>query len=485
VLLHRLPVRVRLVVGFSAAMVVVLAAAGAFVFWRVEVALDNGLDQDLTARTRDLRQAALQLPPVAALRSLRDEGRESQLLSADGAVLASGAAIPEGRALLGPGEARRAGKGGLTMRRGNLFLKGGEHLRILAVPVHGVEGTAVAAAAVRLDHRDEALRELLAALAIANLIALAVASFVGYRFAHAALDPVERYRAQADEIAAGATGVRLDVPDGPEDEITRLGATLNHMVEALEHSAERQQQFIDDASHELRTPLSALSAEIEVALRKPRTTQEYEATLLRLGADTTKLLSLAETLLTLGALGSSTPNAADVPATPLVEDAGGRARTQLEGSGRAVTVDVASEVVLRGDEHLLSRALGNVVDNAVRHGRGDIGISVHLAGCRVALITVHDEGAINRDFLGHAAERFRQDESSRAGSGAGLGLALVDAIASAHGGQIRICSAGSHHSRPSPDPDLARIPCSHRDDGTTISLLFATSPIPSDARVRR
>src|SRR5262245_7088637 len=136
--LHRLPVRLRLVVGFSAAMIVVLTCAGAFVFWRVQVALDNSLNQDLTSHTNDLRQAALQLPPADALRSLRDEGRESQLLGPDGTVLASGAAIPAGRGLLTPVQVQRASRGELETRRGNLFLKGGEHLRILAVPVNGV-----------------------------------------------------------------------------------------------------------------------------------------------------------------------------------------------------------------------------------------------------------------------------------------------------------------------------------------------------------
>src|SRR5262249_39842961 len=161
------------------------------------------------------------------------------------------------------------------------------------------------------------------------------------------------YRARAEEIAAGATGMRLDVPAGPVDELTRLGTTLNTMVDALERSGERQRQFIDDASHELRTPLSVLSAEIDVALRKPRTTTEYEATLLRLKADTNNLLSLAETLLTLGALGSTTPNAIDVSATQLLADAALRARGKLGTPHRRVDVEVADEVIVHGEQQLL------------------------------------------------------------------------------------------------------------------------------------
>jgi two-component system OmpR family sensor kinase len=474
----RLPLRVRLVAGFVGAMIVVLVAAGAFVFWRVQFALDHRLDQDLRSQTGDLRQAAARQTPSAALASLRDQAREAQLLTAGGAVLASGSGIAGGRPLLTPEQARRAARGELQTGRGYLFSKRGRHLRILAVPVGGSGPAAVAAGAVRLDQRDEALRELLAQLTIANLLALALASFVGYRLAHAALDPVERYRALAEEIAQGATGVRLDVPAGPEDEISRLGSTLNAMLDAQERAAERQQQFIDDASHELRTPLTTLSAEIDIALRKPRSAEAYEATLRRLRTGTTQLVELAETLLTLGALGSATPNAQDVDARDLLMSAGARARGQLDA--RAVEVGSAEGLVLHADAVLLDRALGNLVDNAVRYGAGTITLTADREDGAVVL-AVHDEGAgMPPDFLAHAAERFRQDESSRTGAGAGLGLSLVDAIVTAHGAQLRICSADRHHHRPAIHAELERVPCRHPGAGTTVSMLLTALSIDPD-----
>ncbi|MBA2716500.1 MAG: HAMP domain-containing protein, partial [Propionibacteriales bacterium] len=238
--------------GFVAAMVVVLVAAGAFVFWRVQVALDSRLERDLTAQTRDLRRAAARQTPAAALASVRDQAPVAQLLTADGVALASGPEVRNGQGLLSAAQVRRAARGEVRTGHGHLFSKPGRHLRIMAIPVTTSDGAAaVAVTAVRLDQRDEALRELLAQLAIANLLALALASAVGYRLARGALDPVERYRAQAEQIGRGATGLRLDVPEGPSDEITRLGATLNDMLDAQARSAERQQQFIDDASHEL------------------------------------------------------------------------------------------------------------------------------------------------------------------------------------------------------------------------------------------
>jgi two-component system OmpR family sensor kinase len=472
--LRRLPLRVRLVAGFVLAMIVVLIAAGAFVFWRVQVALDHRLDQDLRTQTSDLRQSATRQPPAAALASLRDQARDAQLLARDGTVLASGPGIDGGHSLLTPGQAREATRAEVQTERGSLFSAPGRHVRVLAEPVRGNGPAAAAVSAVRLDQRDEALRELLAQLAIANLLALAIASFVGYRLARAALDPVERYRAQAEEIAQGATGVRLDVPPGPGDEISRLGSTLNAMLDAQERAAERQQQFIDDASHELRTPITTLSAEIDVALRKPRSVEDHEATLRRLANGTNRLVELAETLLTLGALGSATPNARDIDAREAVTAAARRARSQL-GPSRAVDVGVPDDLVLHADAGLLDRALGNLVDNAVRYGDGTITVTAARLDTLprpAAIVTVHDQGCgISPEFLAHAAERFRQGESSRTGGGAGLGLSLVDAIVTAHRGQLRLCSGGHHHQT-APHPTLSLIPCRHPDTGTTASLLM-------------
>jgi two-component system OmpR family sensor kinase len=461
------------VAGFAGAMLVVLVAAGAFVWWRVEYALDHRLDQDLASQTSDLQQAARRAAPAQALASLRDQGRLGQLVTADGTILASGAGLAGNGGLLTPAQARQAAQHQLKTGRGYLFSPRRRHLRILAVPVGGDGPVRVAVSAVRLDQRDEALRELLAQLAIANVLALALASFVGYRLARAALDPVERYRAQAEQIAQGAAGVRLDVAPGPPDEISRLGATLNAMLDAQQRAADRQEQFIHDASHELRTPLTTLAAEIDLALRKPRTADEYERTLRRLAIDNQQLIDLAETLLALGALGSAAPAARDIAVADLLNTAARRARSQLGADEpRAVAVRAPSGLTVHADGPLLDRALGNLVDNAVRYGDGAITLAAHGTDDAVVL-AVSDEGpGIPADFLKHAAERFRRDEASRTGSGAGLGLALVDAITTAHAGQLRICATGHHHRRPTTSPDLAAVPCEHPESGTTLTLLW-------------
>lgn len=477
--LQRLPLRARLVVGFVLAMIVVLTAAGAFVFWRVQFALDKRLNEDLAAQTSAVRDAARKSEPSAALASLGAQARDAQVLAADGGVLASGPGLRGHRALLTAEQVKTALVREIRAGRGGMFSPRGRHVRIRAVPVQSAAsgGAAVAVSFVRLDQRDEALRELLVQLALANLLALALASGVGYRLARGALDPVERYRTQAEQIARGATGVRIDVPDGPRDEIARLGTTLNAMLAAQERAAERQQQFVDDASHELRTPLSALSAEVELALSRPRPAEELRDALRLIASDTARLAALADELLTLGSLGNSTPTAESIPVADALGRAARRAHAQIaDDPTRTVLADAPDALRAWADPVLLDRALGNLVDNAVRHGSGTITLSARplnnqpVPSC---ILRVHDQGTEMRpDFLPHAAERFRRDEHARTGTGTGLGLSLVDAITAAHRGQLRICSAGRHHQGPAADERLAAVPCQHPEQGTTISVLL-------------
>jgi two-component system, OmpR family, sensor kinase len=259
--LSRLSLRVRLVAGFAAAMLVVLIGAGAFVYWRVQFALDRELNNELIDSCTRL---AAEVTPTGGLRnsSALLSGERYQVVDASGHVLsASGSPPGRAEALLDPATIREALSQPVVRDKGALLPGTTAALRVYATRLEHGDRTGPAAVlivAAERNQRDEALRELLAQLLVAGLATLLVTAVVGDRLARASLRPVERYRRQAAEITGGATGVQLDVPSGRDDEITRLGHTLNSMLQALEEALQHERRFVNDASHELRTPLTLI-----------------------------------------------------------------------------------------------------------------------------------------------------------------------------------------------------------------------------------
>ncbi|MFI7282831.1 sensor histidine kinase [Micromonospora chersina] len=467
---RRLPLRVRLVAGFAAAMLVVLTGAGAFVYLRVRYALDLRLDQDLAAQSAQLTDAARTGTPLPTV-ARTVPGEYWQLLDAGNHVLAASPGLPAD-SLLTPEQLDRALRLPVRADRGTLLPISPRPLRLYAVPVQpgaapAAGQPAVTVAAVRRDQRDEALRELIAQLALANLAALAIASLVGYRLARAALAPVERYRSEAARIATGATGVRLAVP-ATDDEIARLGRTLNDMLAAQDAALDRERQFINDASHELRTPLTLLATELELALRRPRTAPELEHTIQNAAADTADLIALADDLLTVGTQPVQDESAHTIDLTALLTDLVDRYRTGAGAQLDVLHCQAEPGLTVRGYATRLGRAVTNLLDNACRYGGPPITVTAHRVDGLVR-VTVHDSGTgMDPGFLPHATERFRRADPARTSPGTGLGLSIVDAVVHTHHGELRICSAGVHQ-RFHPRFD---VPCEHPPDGTTVTMLL-------------
>ncbi|MEV6018792.1 MULTISPECIES: ATP-binding protein [unclassified Streptomyces] len=430
---QRLPVVGRLVLAVALAMTFVLVGAAGLVYWRVETALDSQLDEDLAAYQHTLDRAVRSGQDLPA----GPNGSLGQVLDRHGRILRAGAAVRD-QPLLTPAESAAAAHGAVVRRDIGALLPitaGTLRLRAQHVTVGGQPRIVVAA--VQRGHRDEALRELLAQLAFASGLTLLAASYVGYRTARAALRPVERYRLGAAALAAGADaspGLRLEVPTDRDDEITRLGHTLNRMLDRLAASAAREHQFIADASHELRTPLTLMRAELDVALHRPRTAAELTETLRAVDAEARRLVTLANALLDLEQLGSGERIQRVATALDrLLDDTCAQYRTAAERDGRTLTV-VYEHATVRVDPRWLEPAVGTLLDNALRHGRGAITVNARARDGRL-LLSVSDEGAgFPPDFLPHAFDRFSRAEASRTTPGAGLGLALVAAVAASHGG---------------------------------------------------
>ena len=286
-----------------------------------------------------------------------------------------------------------------------------------------------------LDDRDETLATLLTLILIGGPAALLLASAAGYWAAGGALRPVERMRARAAEISATEPGERLPVPE-VNDELGRLGTTLNEMLERLEAAIERERRFVDDASHELRTPLALHRAELELALRYGEDADALRASINSAIEEVDRLVALAEALLVVARSGEEglalarEPVAAGDLFETLIERFGSRALN----AHRSLEIGEGGNLVVSGDRLRLEQALTSLVDNALRHGAGAVRLSAQRENGAVA-IHVTDEGAgFPDDFLPHAFERFSRADASRGRGGAGLGLAIVDTIATAHGG---------------------------------------------------
>lgn len=174
-----------------------------------------------------------------------------------------------------------------------------------------------------------------------------------------------------------------------------------------------------------------------VALHRPRTAEELTETLRAVDAEARRLVTLANALLDLEQLGSG-ERIQRVPTTldRLPDDTCAQYRTAAERDGRTLTV-AYDHATVRVDPRWLEPAVGTLLDNALRHGRGAIGVRAETRDGRLAL-SVSDEGpGFPPDFLPHAFDRFSRAEASRTTPGAGLGLALVAAVAASHGGTVR------------------------------------------------
>jgi two-component system, OmpR family, sensor kinase len=246
---------------------------------------------------------------------------------------------------------------------------------------------------------------------------------------------VDEMRAEAAAISGEDPGRRLH-PGKAKDEITRLGETLNAMLARLERAIQKERSFVADASHELRTPLALMKTELDLALRKPRTAPELEEALQSASAETDRLVRLAEDLLVLAQAddGRLPLRHDELRADDLLETVQEAFQARAEASGRTIQSEAANGVALTGDRLRLEQALGNLVDNALRHGSGDVSLSAVDRNARVELHVVDEGQGFPPDFLPRAFERFGRADNARTSGGAGLGLALAAAIAEAHRG---------------------------------------------------
>jgi signal transduction histidine kinase len=430
------PVRRRLTIGFGLVVSLVLIAVGVAAY----ASLAHGIHADLD---RELRQRAQDLGPVAdapgrplnrlSARRYIERGESfAEVLSPDGAVVDATPTLA-GKPLLTPAQARRA-----TVATFSVTVSSApgldEPARLLATPIQ-VDGRQAAFVVGITEGNDiETLARVRHQLFVGIPLLALLATLGGYVLTGVALGPVERMRARAAAISTLTPGQRLPVTPG-RDEFSRLGVTLNDLLDRLEAASAQQRAFVANASHELRTPLATMALELELALRRERTNEQLTDSIRSAGGEVARLITLAEDLLLLSTADDDPVTATRVDVTTLLEQAADRFGDVASWRDRRILVNGATRHSVVGDPTRLQRAIANLVSNALEHAQGDVELTAESRSGSV-VVHVRDRGhGLDPELVGHAFDRFTRGRST---GRSGLGLAIVETIASSHGGSVGI-----------------------------------------------
>jgi two-component system, OmpR family, sensor histidine kinase MprB len=306
----------------------------------------------------------------------------------------------------------------------------GVHMRVLTT--RGPDGSTLQVAKSLTDVDDTLgrLRWILFAVTIGGV---GLASGFGVAVSRAATRPLGRLTATAEQVTAtGELHHRIE-PEG-DDEPGRLAASFNAMLAALGASRDAQRQLVADASHELRTPLTSMRANVELLERaRDLPPTEREAVLTSVRGQLEDLTILVGDLVDLARPGDRAGESPEeLRLDELVHDAVRRARRHAPATHFVVNGDAC---IVTGSRARLARAVGNLLDNAVKWSPPGQPVEVSVDGGEV---TVRDHGpGISEDDLPHVFDRFYRAPAARGLPGSGLGLAIVKQVAEAHGGSVQ------------------------------------------------
>ncbi|HUW68673.1 MAG TPA: HAMP domain-containing sensor histidine kinase [bacterium] len=288
---------------------------------------------------------------------------------------------------------------------------------------------------------EKTLRQLLLIMIAALAIFLPASAAGGYFLAVRLLRPIDIMTRTARRFSAEALSARISLPH-TDDELGRLAATFDEMLDRVELSFNRYKQFTADASHELRTPVSVMRAILSVTTRRTRTAEEYELAMVDLGKAVDRLDTLVADLLLL--------SRADLMAASLRDeiDVGSLLSGMVESlrplavhKGLELACVIHDTVVTHGDGDALLHAFMNVIDNAIKYtDKGSILVALIRNGS-LAKITIADTGiGIAAADISRIFDRFMRLEAARSAPGTGLGLAIAKAIIAGHRGSISAIS---------------------------------------------
>lgn len=313
--------------------------------------------------------------------------------------------------------------------------------RTLIVPVRRDSRTLIEVIGLSQEPMQESLEQLRQVLAISLCVGIVLVTFVSNRVAAYLTSPLEHILTQLESVTS-KSDLKLRLTGSYRDrEMVSLRDQVNAMLERLEASFRSQQQFTSNASHELRAPLGNLTLAIEVCLRHPRQAEEYRETLEICLGETKRLTAMSNQLLQLSRSdeGGLTVSPEPIDLYALAQKS--LARKEIVAMDKGVSLNVTGEeLLISGDPFMLGQVLDNLLDNAIRYSPSGATVLVTTARCGdFAEIAVVDVGSgIPADKLNHVFERFYRADPSRQREtgGFGLGLAISQAIAQAHGGEL-------------------------------------------------
>jgi signal transduction histidine kinase len=288
-----------------------------------------------------------------------------------------------------------------------------------------------------LDTVLESSQVVIALLLVGAPLLLVLVGAVTWGVAGRALRPVEAIRSEVEAISTEELHRRVPRPRGT-DEIARLAETMNEMLRRLEEGQARQQRFVSDASHELRSPVASIRHHAEVALTHPEVSSASELARVVMDEDL-RLQRLVEDLLLLARMDehSDEPKHKVLDLDDILFEEVSRVRDRV---GRSIDSSRISAGRVRGNREQLVRLAGNLLDNALRHARRTVAVSLGESDGRVVLSVDDDGTGVGSEERERIFERFvrLQEARDRDSGGSGLGLAIVAKVTEAHGGSIQV-----------------------------------------------
>lgn len=448
-------IRVRLTLWYVALLALILIVFSTAIYLTFTYALDQQVDNALQLNSEQLagavniEQGQINFQSGEGETSdalgVRERGYLVRLLDARGGIVdttASFAALPVPLSAL---DMARRGEPSFA----NLTASG-HFFRLYTTPI--VEnGTFYGALqlAQSLDSVMSARRQLLLLLAAIVPLTLLAASAGGFWFARRALAPMDHITRAAQRISAKDLSERLNL-NLPDDEVGRLARTFDGMLARLDAAFRREREFTANASHELRTPLTVMRGEIDVALNRPRATEEYRQVLRELGEEVERLTKLTEDLLMLARAdaGKLPLQFQAVNAARLIQAVVDEMRPLSEEKDIVLTGRADEALTVWADEDRLLHVLLNLVENALKFSPpgGTVTLTATRDGAHANLAVADTGIGIAPDHLPHIFERFYRADQSRSSrvAGMGLGLAIAYSLVTAQGGTIEAHSAVGH-----------------------------------------